>query len=435
MSERRFPALRIVLYVIPPALIVVFFPFRLFQWIGIAALVLFIGSYLYSRLLFLGVRIEPVLYDGDRVGGRAAARDAIRGTDRRATAEAVMHGVGSRAAEQSTDRPVVYGHPGVPIRLRFSVRNESRLPAPGIAVDIHTPSDIPTERNHRRILDVRARDKGDTELSFTVTKRGEYTVSPVILGGGDPFGLFPWRITERESLVVVVYPRLLPSAWRPAFGMPGGAVRTGNRTYEDLNRVASIRDYLPGDDPRRIHWKASAKIGDLCTKEYVPALDAPALVLLDLFLDAFPDRYRYDFVERAITLTASLVRRFGGLGQRTAFVTNGMDGGSRPVLLPSKTARQTMLVLRVLARLEPAREDSDPFLLLLSSGVRVGAGGVCIVISPRRPEEYAYRLAHPTLRPLATTCYQIGGAPSRKAHPGITYRYVDDPEEELADAR
>ena len=85
-----------------------------------------------------------------------------------------------------------------------------------------------------------------------------------------------------ESLVV--YPLIAPLE---ALGLssvhPLGEHITARRLLEDPLRVAGVRDYILGDDPRRIHWKATARAGALRSKVY----ETPALHRLLLLLDVW----------------------------------------------------------------------------------------------------------------------------------------------------
>lgn len=62
---------------------------------------------------------------------------------------------------------------------------------------------------------------------------------------------------------------------------PFGEYASKQRLLEDPLRTVGIRDYLPGDDPRRIHWKASAHAGTLRSKLYEPGSIRRLLLLLD----------------------------------------------------------------------------------------------------------------------------------------------------------
>ena len=113
------------------------------------------------------------------------------------------------------------------------------------------------------------------------------------------------QVTLRDVCTLVIYPTIHRASFIPDRGFPGGSIRVKSRIYEDNTRIGSIRDYIPGDDIRRIHWKASAKTGQLRTNQLLSALDAPAVILLDLDASVYPRRYRYEHIERAIEIIRS----------------------------------------------------------------------------------------------------------------------------------
>jgi uncharacterized protein (DUF58 family) len=113
--------------------------------------------------------------------------------------------------------------------------------------------------------------------------RGIYTFGPATLRSGDPFGWLTreTRVLARETLLV--YPLVAPLE---SFGLPPrhpfGERATPRRLLEDPMRVAGVRDYVLGDDPRRIHWKATARAGELRSKIYEPSSQYRLLIMLDI---------------------------------------------------------------------------------------------------------------------------------------------------------
>jgi uncharacterized protein (DUF58 family) len=105
------------------------------------------------------------------------------------------------------------------------------------------------------------------EFSFTASRRGVYTVGPLITEWSDPFGLTRRRRVVAEAVEVIVHPMAEPVSdrvssreWedppvRPPISKPWP---TGFEFY-------GMRDYADGDDPRRIVWRATAKTFDIAT--------------------------------------------------------------------------------------------------------------------------------------------------------------------------
>jgi uncharacterized protein (DUF58 family) len=63
---------------------------------------------------------------------------------------------------------------------------------------------------------------------------------------------------------------------------PHGPIRVSNKIYEDPTRIYGIREYVPGDPIKSIHWKVSAKTNKLQVKTYEPATVLGATLALDM---------------------------------------------------------------------------------------------------------------------------------------------------------
>jgi uncharacterized protein (DUF58 family) len=113
-------------------------------------------------------------------------------------------------------------------------------------------------------------------------ERGFYTVGPIMLESSDPFGWMKRRVTLPLYDTVLVYP---PLASLEELGLPKmrlfGEARTAQGLFEDPLRIVGVRDYQLGDDPRRIHWKASARAGELRSKVYEYSYRRQVLVVLE----------------------------------------------------------------------------------------------------------------------------------------------------------
>ena len=67
--------------------------------------------------------------------------------------------------------------------------------------------------------------------------------------------------------------------------------------------LKSVRDFVPGDSLRNIHWKSSAKSGQLRTKEFYKEVDSGSLMFIDNF---FEERYSENF-EKILSAAASML--------------------------------------------------------------------------------------------------------------------------------
>jgi uncharacterized protein (DUF58 family) len=218
------------------------------------------------------------------------------------------------------------------------------------------------------------------EFGLPCRRRGVYQLGPIELTSGDPFGLFGRRAVRSVYRSVVVYPRVVPlrRLGFPLSTEPGSALPR-RALQEDPSRAAGVRAYRPGDPLRRIHWKASARQGELHVRLLDPAA-APTLMLV-LASDTFDypwNRYRQDIFELAVTAIASIARRALDDGWPVALLA----GGSPPVRLPAASSpAQLTDLLEALARLQP--QSRTPVTELIGPDALGPRNSTCVVVAGR----------------------------------------------------
>ncbi len=181
---------------------------------------------------------------------------------------------------------------GEEVKLAMSIENQKLLPLPWLRVEhaITPPLTILTKHATKRekIGQIATTwllgsfQRVTRQYRMYCQARGCYIFGPVKLRSRDPLG---WReselvVPERET--ILVYPLIASlEALGLSFLHPFGEQRTTRRMLEDPLRVAGVRDYQLGDDPRRIHWKATAHAGTLRSKIYEYSGLRRILLLLD----------------------------------------------------------------------------------------------------------------------------------------------------------
>jgi len=165
---------------------------------------------------------------------------------------------------------------------RFMVRNTSLLPKLWLEVRDH--SDLPGHQASNVLNSIGARKERGWTVRTLCRQRGRFTLGPVTLTTGDPFGLFKMQRELSKTSSIVVYPAIveLTGFATPSGQLPGGeALR--RRTHYVTTNVRGVRDYAPGDSFNRIHWPSTARKGHLLVKEF--ELDPMADVWLFLDMD------------------------------------------------------------------------------------------------------------------------------------------------------
>ena len=142
------------------------------------------------------------------------------------------------------------------------------------------------------------------QLTIAAKRRGIIDVGPMTIGRGDPVGILRREITWPGTQRIYVHPVTvrIPSTSagliRDLEGMP-----TRDIVDADLSFHA-IREYVPGDSPRHIHWRSTAKTGKIMVRQYEESRRSRIALLLGLNeIDEYADD---DEFEMAVSAAASL---------------------------------------------------------------------------------------------------------------------------------
>lgn len=273
--------------------------------------------------------------------------------------------------------------------VTLTLRNRGVLPVPLVTVT-DLPGSLYTA-SASAIVSVGAGEERGIAYRAQGRERGAYELGPVTISGRDPFGLLSWSRRIELPGRVVVYPTIHRLDFVVRRGVPSGTLAVADRMYEDVTRFRSLREYVPGDDVKRINWKASAKNNKLFTTEFDATLSAPVLTVLNFSRDDFPRRQRESLLERAAELAASVPFHFSALDQQVGFVTSGRaPGGEGPLIRATGAGYEhAQGILELIATLEPSDGHADFAALLYRSGVTAGTGMKIIVVSPPPRREQA----------------------------------------------
>jgi uncharacterized protein (DUF58 family) len=94
-----------------------------------------------------------------------------------------------------------------------------------------------------------------------------------------------------------------------------------DRPLRGSTDLRAVREYVPGDELRLVHWRASARVGKLLVREYVDPVQPHCTVLLDTRAGALDA----DAFEEAVEVAASVLWSAARAGHRIALATAGAD--------------------------------------------------------------------------------------------------------------
>ncbi len=175
---------------------------------------------------------------------------------------------------------------GDSVEERFHLERVPVPPGFRLRVGQHLPVRLATESRH--ILGAEASMHRVTLCRpLRRTPRGDYTIAPAEIVYTDALGLVRVAVAQSASGRLKVLPRLAPvvmdEASRRQSPSEGALSILRKHPTDDWFRV---REYMPGDDARRIHWKLSVKLGRFQVRqpETVPVARRRVRLVLDTFL-------------------------------------------------------------------------------------------------------------------------------------------------------
>ena len=225
---------------------------------------------------------------------------------------------------------------------------------------------------------------GHRELSYQIhpDTRGKFTIGPLRVRVADAFGLVEISRSFSATSTLVVTPRIFPlprvtaaSSW---LGEGDGGMRTISAIGED---DAAPRLYQDGDGLRRVHWKSTARYGELMVRREEHQWRNSASVFLDTRRSAHSGRGPSATFEFAVSAAASIGAHLSGEGFRARLIT---DAGE---IAPRGTFQDSLLDM--LAVISPSSQAG----LQSGTSALASAGGQLIAVVGQLSPDDASQLA------------------------------------------
>ncbi len=252
---------------------------------------------------------------------------------------------------------------------RFEVLNRSRLP--GLWVELYNEMPLPTAAGSRLLTHLHPREIQSYVARTWLTWRGAFPLGPTLLIVSDPLGLFRVKKRFPAEKTLVILPMVFPitSFLSPPGLLPGGHV-IRRKSMDITPHAAGIREYIPGDPMKKIHWPTSVRRGQLMVKEFEldpqsevwlfldaqekvqthKSFEMPDMPLEKLLFTRKPKLTMPPFtLEYGISITASLAHYFIAQKRAVGFVTKDL---THTIISAERSERQENKILETLAYLE-----------------------------------------------------------------------------------
>lgn len=237
---------------------------------------------------------------------------------------------------------------GDPVRVSYRVRNDTTHRS-GRATLIDRCDNTEVEV---AIEPVGAGEVIDLVATLPTRRRGVFDLGPLDIQKIDPFFLAAgrWRNEPNPSLLnsVTVHPKVYEMV-----GPPGSSRVVENESIvrraaaDPMSGFVSMREYVPGDDPRLIHWPTTARTGMLMVREHVEVRRPEFTIVVDTGSRASTEDDFEEIVDVAATLAVHALRT----GLDVVVRTTNRDHPGRPTSLASEA--------EVLDLLTPVRHSTD----------------------------------------------------------------------------
>jgi uncharacterized protein (DUF58 family) len=287
---------------------------------------------------------------------------------------------------------------GQPARVHLELANVSSARCSVMLVEERVPFVLGT-RPRFVLPGLAPGERRGVAYSVRSEVRGRFTVGPLAVRLSDPFCLVEQArsFTARDQLIVTPTVHALPGLpWRGDWGGRGDSrPRAVAASGED---DIATREYRHGDDLRRVHWRSTARRGELMVRREEQPWQSRASILLDRRKIAHHGEGLASSLEWAVTAAASVAHHLIGLG----YVVRLIDGPD-PHGWSEPAGEGDGPLLDQLAVLEPGT------MSVLAEGVNLARasqrGGLLVAVVGTLDDATVEDLAR--LRRLGTSCVAI----------------------------
>ncbi len=298
------------------------------------------------------------------------------------------------------------------IETTIEVENNSFLPILWLKFEEYLPGELTTlEEQHLSYF--KAGEKKEWSFTLKAKKRGLYKIGPLRWEMGDFLG---YQLTKGElkELEVYIYPKILDlEELGFASRLPFGSSKWPQPIYKDPYRTAGIREYQSADRMNQIHWKASAKTGELKSRKNESTVSVDTALVLNMSQEDYGLKFLERKTELAVTAAASMAYYLNRSGHSYKFLSNALIEGedwqgfnlyqqngaasvsesaemeanfNSYLKLPNGSGDEHLQeLLELLARVEVS--EADNFLNLLTEELELVWGGTLIIFTDKDERE------------------------------------------------
>jgi uncharacterized protein (DUF58 family) len=267
---------------------------------------------------------------------------------------------------------------GSRVDVHLTLENRARTPTSFLLLEDAVPAGLGTPA---RMVATGIPPRCDQTMRYSLLcrLRGRYAIGPLTIYVTDPFGLARVRVDAPSQSELVVYPEIEDISTAGLVTQGSGAGEAAVRhLYRSAAEFYTMRQYIEGDDLRRIHWPSVARTGQLMIRQDESTRRSSATVFLDTRMSAL-GAYGSPGFERAVSVAATLGRALSRAGFALRF---GMVDTA-----PVPTSDEKLLEL--LAGISPSRTQGLGASLSNLRATSLADSTLALVSAPPLPSEIA----------------------------------------------
>ncbi|MBQ4312610.1 MAG: DUF58 domain-containing protein [Clostridia bacterium] len=152
-----------------------------------------------------------------------------------------------------------------PVQMHFELHNETSNISPVVDVKFYDKNADMSRLSKGVKTRLQAREKKIFDSPIVCRRRGHYRIGARKIVVTDLLGIMRISYPVQTTFEVTVCPKIVQIHSLNMFSLEGSR-EMPLQFGTDMLLDNAVRDYVPGDDPRRIHWKSTARTGELKTR-------------------------------------------------------------------------------------------------------------------------------------------------------------------------
>jgi uncharacterized protein (DUF58 family) len=215
---------------------------------------------------------------------------------------------------------------GAPVEVSLRVTNTGFFPVTGLMLEDRLPAvrgGALDQRARFALTILRSGQTTDIVYPLPMLPRGRFTVGPLRLRMTDPFGLVEMVEPFPAVSEIVIVPQIHELG---AQSLPGGHEQLGGSSVHAVGSLGAdltVREYRQGDDVRKIHWRSSARTGELMVRQEERPWQGDVVVLVDSRRRTHRGEGAQSSLEWIVSAAASIADHLDRHGYRVTIVSGG----------------------------------------------------------------------------------------------------------------